>query len=92
MPIGATLLSTPSAVNMLRSLLNSRPFATFDAYNKKHRIEYYKFLETNTWANCPVQFMLDAPYTELPHEINNKLVRYYLNKEFDKKGKDDGHV
>ena len=74
---------------MLRSLLNSRPYATFDANNKKHRIEYYRFLKTNSWSKCPVQFMIEAPYTELPHEINNKLVKYYFNKEFGKKDKDD---
>lgn len=92
MPIGAILQNTPSAVNMLRSLLSSRPFATFDASNKMHRNEYYKFIETNTWSKCPVQFTIQAPYAELPHEINNKLVRYYLTKEFDKKGKSDEHV
>jgi hypothetical protein len=48
-------------------------------------MEYYKFLETNTWSKCPVQFMIQVPYTELPHEINNKLVSYYFEKEFGKK-------
>jgi len=70
---------------MLKSLLHSRPFATFDANNKKHRMYYYTFLETRTWSKCPVQFMIEAPYTELPHEINNKLVSYYFEKEFGKK-------
>ena len=70
---------------MYKSLLHSRPYATFDANNKKHRIEYYKFLATNTWSKCPVQFMIQVPYTELPHEINNKLVSCYFEKEFGKK-------
>lgn len=73
---------------MLRSFLNRRPYASFDANNKMHRNEYYKFLKTNTWSKCPVQFMIEVPYTELPHEINNKLVDYYFEKEFGKKKKD----
>ena len=77
---------------MLKSLLNSRPYATFDASNKKHRFEYYKFLKTNTWSKCPVQFMIEAPYTELPHEINNKLVKYYFEKEFGSKEKKNDNV
>jgi hypothetical protein len=77
---------------MFKSLLHSRPYATFDAHNKNHRMEYFKFLQTNTWSNCPVQFMVEAPYTELPHEINNKLVRYYFNKEFIKKDKKNGNL
>jgi hypothetical protein len=72
---------------MIKPQLHSRPYATFDANNKHHRMEYYRFLETNTWSNCAVQFMIEAPYTELPHEINNKLVRYYFAKEFGKKEK-----
>ncbi len=36
--------------------------------------------------------MIEAPYTELPHEINNKLVRYYFEKEFGKKDKKNGIV
>jgi len=77
---------------MIKPQLHSRPYTTFDARNKSHRMEYYKFLETNTWSNCPVQFMIEAPYTELPHEINNKLVRYYFEKEFNKKDKKNGNL
>ena len=77
---------------MIKPQLHSRPYASFDAGNKSHRMEYYKFLETNTWSKCPVQFMIEAPYTELPHEINNKLVRYYFEKEFNKKDKKNGNL
>jgi len=36
--------------------------------------------------------MVEAPYTELPHEINNKLVRFYFAKEFGKKDKKNGNL
>lgn len=69
---------------MLKTFLISRPYAVFDANNADHRRAYRHYLETNSWADCPYQFICETPYIELPANINQKLVEYYIGKEFKK--------
>ena len=69
---------------MLKSFLLSRPYAIFDAENPKHRLAYKKYLETSSWAHCDFQFVLEEPFLDLPHNIDHKMVRYYINNEFKK--------
>lgn len=69
---------------MLRTFLISRPYAIFDANNADHRKAYNHFLKTNSWADCPYQFVCEQPYVELPANINQRLVEYYMGLEFKK--------
>lgn len=68
---------------MLKSfLLVNRPYAVFDANNLEHRRAYAEFLKRRTWEGCPFKFVLEEPYTDLPANINHRLVQYYLGQEF----------
>jgi hypothetical protein len=69
---------------MLKTFLISRPYAIFDATNADHRRAYVRYLKTNSWADCPYQFICEHPYIELPANINQKLVEYYLALDFKK--------
>ena len=69
---------------MLKSFLLARPYALFDAANAEHRSAYRSYLKTNSWADCPFQFVLEEPFLDLPSNINDKLVRYYMKTEFAK--------
>lgn len=70
--------------------LHRRPTVLFDSANKEHRQYVAKFLETRTWAHCPVSFFA-------PDEANTKayvvesLVDYYLQREFKVKITTDEH-
>lgn len=69
---------------MLKTFLLARPYAIFDAANVEHRRAYQTYLRTGTWADCDFQFVLEEPFLDLPSNINDKLVRYYINSEFKK--------
>lgn len=64
--------------------LNRRALTCFQPENEQHRKLYNQFLKTGTWTNCPVQFVPERGFVELPHSINNQLVNYYMDKEFAK--------
>lgn len=67
--------------------LTTRPLAVFDAANPAHRQEYYKFLTTGTWGNCPIQFIVDSAYTNMVDMIQHQMLDYYANQEFGSKSK-----
>jgi hypothetical protein len=62
--------------------LRSRPIMAFDENNLLHRQYYFDFVQTNTWANCPVRFMAESLNTDLVSHINQKMLKYYVQKEF----------
>ena len=67
---------------MLKTFLLVRPQAAFDANNVEHRRAYYKFTQKNSWNDCPYQFVVDAPYTDLLSCIRHKMTDYYIRQEF----------
>lgn len=71
---------------MISSVLQtaSRPFVVFDPASKMHRTHYAKFLETYSWAHCPVRFIVDEDQDNLVAMVQHKLAAYYLQKEFGK--------
>ena len=62
--------------------LQARPTITFDAANREHREHYANFLRQRSWRDSPVQFYLERGYGDLSAMIENKLVAYYLGREF----------
>ena len=61
----------------------SRPLVAFDPYNKVHRRYWAEFLEYGGWGRCPVRFICpDDTGMDLPTMIKNRLVEYYLEREF----------
>jgi hypothetical protein len=61
-----------------------RPLVAFDPTNKDHRRYYAEFLETGGWGRCPVRFIVpeDNVGVDLPAMIKNRLVDYYVSREF----------
>ena len=58
-----------------------RPVIEFDPNNKTHRKQYQTFLETGTWAKCPVMFKRGRDYSELPHYLNQVLLQWYMQHD-----------
>ena len=61
----------------------SRPLVAFDPYDKNHRRYYADYLEYGGWGRCPVRFICpDDTGMDLPTMIKNRLVEYYMDREF----------
>ncbi len=56
----------------------------FDAANTEHRMAFHSFVKYNTWSKSKTRFLLENPYVDIPSMIQNKLLNYYLTKEFNK--------
>jgi len=65
--------------------LRSRPVISFDETDPKHRSYYFEFLKQGTWGSCPVRFTAEGLNTDLVTYINQKLLNFYVNKEFNRK-------
>lgn len=68
---------------MSKLLVAGRPFTVFDPANVTHRAHYYKFVNTRSWGNCPVRFILTEEDGDLLTMIQRSLVSYYVKQEFD---------
>lgn len=65
-----------------RLSLSVRPFEAFDPSKKDHRKALSEYLETGSWAKCPVQFVnLDQNGEHLP-VMYARTLQYYVQKEF----------
>lgn len=62
--------------------LRSRPIVAFDVNNTEHRRYYADFVKYNTWGKCPVRFMAESLDLDLVTYINQKMLDYYVEKEF----------
>jgi hypothetical protein len=54
----------------------------YDASNKQHRELYYSFVKKQTWHTTP-PFRLKPPHTNLPQQLHQETLSYYLNHEFE---------
>lgn len=64
--------------------LKSRPEVQFNASNTEHRFAFTNFLRNKKWGDSP-RFYLEEGYSCVPEMIKDKLLQYYINKEFNKK-------
>jgi hypothetical protein len=67
---------------MSRLALFGRPFVVFDPTNKLHRSYYHDFVQTSSWGQCPVRFVVPEDHGDLITMIQRSLIAYYVNKEF----------
>ena len=67
---------------MSRLELFGRPYVVFDPDNKDHRKYYYQFVETSSWGQCPVRFVVPEDHGDLVTMIQRSLVAYYVSKKF----------
>ena len=70
---------------MLKYSTTARPFVIFNANNKEHRKEFFKFIEFRTWSKSPYRFLTEEAVNNIPAYISQKITEYYIKKEFTKK-------
>ena len=60
-----------------------RPWVEFNPGNKQHREWYAEFVQTQTWAACPVRFTLrGADANGNVFTIERMMMEFYINAEF----------
>lgn len=62
-------------------LLIHKPTIQFDPTNKKHREVVRLYMETGRLATDEFKFQNDPKYISVGHQIQQKLLAWYLNKE-----------
>lgn len=62
-----------------------KPEVVFDPASKEHRQAYFSFLKHKSWKTSKFKFILEDDHHDIPSSINNKLLDYYIGKEFDSK-------
>lgn len=69
---------------MISKILEShaRPVVRFDVYNKDHREIFDIFSNTGTWSRSPVRFALEGEYEDVITMTRERMLRYYLDREF----------
>lgn len=69
---------------MLKHSTTARPFVIFDASNKEHRKEFFKFIEFKTWSRSPYRFLTEEAVNNIPAHISQKVTEYYIRQEFER--------
>jgi hypothetical protein len=65
------------------SVLASKARVPFDPSNKKHMLDFAKFVKYNTWRDgC--SYFLEDPFTDIPTMIRCKIADYTLSKLVEK--------
>ena len=66
--------------------LRGRPIVEFNENDPKHREEYYRYTRFKTWGYSPVRFMAgDSISTNLVSHVTERMLSYYVGKEFKNK-------
>ena len=65
------------------SVLTSKAKVFFDPSNKKHILDFAKFVKYNGWRDgC--SYFLEDPFTDIPTMIRFKIAEYTLSKLVEK--------
>lgn len=59
----------------------SRETVKFNPNFAHHRKWYYDFLKTKSWSECPVRFVIEDNFVDVPSCIEYKLLNYYMSKD-----------
>lgn len=70
---------------MLRMSVRQRPWTEFDPANQDHRAYFGTFLKTQSWKDCPVQWIIGDDSRDIVHYISKQLLNYYDTQEFGSK-------
>jgi hypothetical protein len=70
---------------MLKTWTLRRPTVVFDPANPEHRRAFYEFSDRGSWGDCKFNFILEEPYNDLITNIHYKIVRWYMDQEFQKR-------
>ena len=63
-------------------MLQKNMLVSFDANNVEHRKYFKTFFIQHKWDKESPRFILENPFLDIPTMIKNKLMEYYLKKEF----------
>ena len=67
---------------MSKVQLQNRPIVPFDASKKEHRKIFYEAMKYRTWGRAPIRFWLEEDNYNLIDQIQKKMAKYYMAKEF----------
>jgi len=62
--------------------LQNRPIVAFDPSIKEHRKIFFDAMKYRTWGRSPIRFWLEEDNYNLIDQIQKKLARYYMAREF----------
>ena len=62
--------------------LQNRPIVAFDPSVKEHRKIFFDAMKYRTWGRSPIRFWLEEDNYNLIDQIQKKLARYYMAREF----------
>ena len=66
-----------------RSVLAAKARVPFDVRNRKHMIDFARFVKYNNWTNgC--SYFLEDPFTDIPTMIRAKIADYTLSRLVEK--------
>jgi len=66
-----------------RSVLAAKARVQFDPSNRKHMIDFARFVKYNSWTNgC--SYFLEDPFTDIPTMIRAKIADHTLSKLVEK--------
>lgn len=66
-----------------KSVLTPKPRIAFDAKNRKHMLDFAKFVKYSNWKNgC--SYYLEDPFTDIPSMIRSKIVDNTLSNYMEK--------
>ena len=68
--------------SMSKVQLQNRPIVPFDATKKEHRKIFYEAMKYRTWGRSPLRFWLEEDNYNLIDQIQKKMAKYYMTKEF----------
>lgn len=59
----------------------------FDPANKKHRQAVQAFMKRNAWGDSPIRFAHDPAYGSIADQVRDKMLKWYMTREFSAKNK-----
>ena len=55
---------------------------SFDPNKQEHRKDYAIFIETKSLGKCKNRYSLEGMYGDLVSMMTEKMINYYVNREF----------
>jgi hypothetical protein len=58
------------------------PIIRFDVNNPEHRKDFVSFRETKSLGKCKNRYTLEGNYGDVVSMMTDKIINYYIHKEF----------
>ena len=82
MMIWTNKMNTARYELMSKVNLQNRPIVAFDPNKKEHRKIFFDAMKYRTWGRSPIRFWLEEDNYNLIDQIQKKLARFYMAREF----------